>query len=74
MAKGIIIGFVAIILTMELLAVGIPMIQTSGDLVNDTGVSGATLFSSTGLLPMVILFGGLVGMVVLAFSIFKGDK
>lgn len=62
---------VGVVLLVTMLGAVIGTVATAGDTVNATGYSGASLFASNGILPMLVIFGVLVAVIGLAFVNFK---
>lgn len=71
MTTKFIMGMVGVVLLVTMLGAVIGTVATAGDTVNATGYSGASLFASNGILPMLVIFGVLVAVIGLAFVNFK---
>ena len=60
---GIISGVILLVLAFNVIAVGVPEIQTAGDVVNATGAPFATFFASDGLMVLAVMGAVVLGVV-----------
>jgi len=66
-----IMAIIGIVIIVTILGSTIGTVATAGNTVNATGYTGASLFASNGILPLIIIMGVLVGVVSLAFALWK---
>ena len=71
MIQKFIMAIIGIVIVVTILGATITTVATAGNTVNSTGYTGASLFASNGILPLIIIMGVLVGVVALAFSMWK---
>jgi len=71
MTTGFIMAIIGIVILVTLLGTTISTVATAGNVVNGTGYSGASLFASDGILPLLMIFGVLIAVVSMAFIKFK---
>ena len=71
MTTGFIMAIIGIVILVTLLGTTISTVATAGNTVNATGYSGASLFASDGILPLLMIFGVLIAVVSMAFIKFK---
>ena len=71
MIQKFIMAIIGIVIVVTILGATITTVATAGNTVNATGYTGASLFASNGILPLIIIMGVLVGVVSLAFALWK---
>jgi len=71
MIQKFIMAIIGIVIVVTILGSTITAVATAGNTVNATGYTGASLFASNGILPLIVIMGVLVGVVALAFSMWK---
>ena len=71
MIQKFVMAIIGIVIIVTILGSTIGTVATSGNVVNATGYTGASLFASNGILPLIIIMGVLVGVVSLAFALWK---
>ena len=71
MIQKFIMAIIGIVIIVTILGSNIGTVATAGNTVNATGYTGASLFASNGILPLIIIMGVLVGVVSLAFALWK---
>jgi hypothetical protein len=71
MIQKFIMAIIGIVIVVTILGSTIGTVATAGNTVNATGYTGASLFASNGILPLIIIMGVLVGVVSLAFALWK---
>ena len=71
MIQKFIMAIIGIVIIVTILGSTIGTVATAGNTVNATGYTGASLFASNGILPLIIIMGVLVGVVGLAFALWK---
>ena len=71
MIQKFIMAIIGIVIVVTILGSVIGTVATAGNTVNATGYTGASLFASNGILPLIIIRGVLVGVVSLAFALWK---
>jgi len=71
MIQKFIMAIIGIVIMVTILGATITTVATAGNTVNATGYTGASLFASNGILPLIIIMGVLVGVVSLAFALWK---
>ena len=71
MIQKFIMAIIGIVIVVTILGSTIGTVATAGNVVNATGYTGASLFASNGILPLIIIMGVLVGVVGLAFALWK---
>ena len=71
MIQKFIMAIIGIVIVVTILGSTITTVATAGNTVNATGYTGASLFASNGILPLIIIMGVLVGVVSLAFALWK---
>ena len=71
MIQKFIMAIIGIVIVVTILGSTITTVATAGNTVNATGYTGASLFASNGILPLIVIMGVLVGVVALAFSMWK---
>ena len=71
MIQKFIMAIIGIVIVVTILGATITTVATAGNTVNATGYTGASLFASNGILPLIVIMGVLVGVVSLAFALWK---
>ena len=71
MIQKFIMAIIGIVIVVTILGSTITTVATAGNTVNATGYTGASLFASNGILPLIVIMGVLVGVVGLAFALWK---
>ena len=71
MIQKFIMAVIGIVIVVTILGSTIGTVATAGNTVNATGYTGASLFASNGILPLIVIMGVLVGVVSLAFALWK---
>ena len=71
MIQKFIMAIIGIVIVVTILGSTITTVATAGNTVNATGYTGASLFASNGILPLIVIMGVLVGVVSLAFALWK---
>lgn len=69
-----IIGIVLIVVIIEMYAVLIPQVQTSGNTLNATGAPLTNLFTADGVVPLVLVAGLVIVVIAAALGAFKSKK
>jgi hypothetical protein len=72
--KNVILGFVLVIVLFQVAAELLPEAQSAGNLINDTGISLASLLASDGVLWVIFVVGLFLVGLAFAFGIFGKKK
>ena len=71
LVRNCVMAIIGVILMVTILGSTIGLVGDAGNVVNQTGYTGSSLFASNGILPLIVLMGALVGIVGLAFTLNK---
>ena len=74
---GFLVAIIGVVLIFQTLATSIPLIQTAGNTVNDTGAQFASFFAAGGIIELAYMGGVLLAVIGLVFgfaAIFGGKK
>lgn len=69
MIKNVLLGILGFILLLTLVGAAAPTLITALNNVAGSGLPLASLFSSTGIVAMIFIFGVIIGVIVLVFKV-----